>query len=85
MFGGRGYTLKPEDYMVAISSNYKYVLYPELKDLNSCTLGIVNQSTAQKEKASETTWVLGNIFLTKFLSIFDWDEMKIGLGVKYKK
>ena len=82
LLGNQGYTLTPNDYILEFSRVNRYFLYPNLNSAENCGLAVMEKkSEMDKEKRR---WILGNIFISKFLSIFDWDLKRIGLGIKYK-
>jgi hypothetical protein len=83
---GVGYTLTPEDYVISKDKAGKTHFYRHTNP-NECRLGFgsIPESEENSYHSSATgkhTWILGNIFISKFLLILDFEKRQIGIGLK---
>jgi hypothetical protein len=76
---GIDYELLPEEYAVTMQKNRIAELFkPSPKeDIEGCAAAILPLDIGN---VSESIWIIGNIFLSKYSALFDHDNSRIGLA-----
>jgi hypothetical protein len=76
VFGKESYILEGKDYVLASRKRQKRPL-EHRKPPNRCISGIMPMNIPRQ---NEMTWVLGDLFMSKFYLSFDFDNRRIGIG-----
>lgn len=81
IFDGDSYSLGPKEYLLTITEDGVEPVYTHSKNIVQC----VGAFTALDFEGMENYFILGDLFLTKYFSIFDKGNKRIGLALSKQK
>lgn len=80
MFGDHKFTLEAKDYVLASHQHGKNQPSTN-KSPNKCIPGIQPMNIPRQK---DMTWILGDVFMSKYYLSFDLDNRRIGIGQPIK-
>jgi len=77
---GQEFSLSPVDYVLTITSSESNLPYstPEVEDIQDCVSVFYPMDLSDQQNGN--VWILGDTFLSKFYTIFDRDNMRVGVA-----